>query len=262
MSNRKLIPLALSAAVIAVVSVGFVPRVHAQTETPQAAFGQTNIPSLEFQNTDVRQCVRALFKQMGSSHYSIAPEVLGTVTISARNVSFDRALKVILGQVYSSFKMNDGAYEITKDPLHASNQNISSIEFQQADVRECIRSLCQKAQVPYSIAPDVEGTVTLSLKNVPFENVLKNMLRQVDATYRLESCSYEITKLKVPAPVSQMPQIGLGQPGATITQDSKFLYLYTNNSMYKIQKSDLKVVRTQELSLYAGRPGSWNYSGR
>ncbi len=54
----------------------------------QEDISQKIIPSLELEQADVREALRALFKNVNVS-YSIAPEVQGTVTVSLKNVTFD-----------------------------------------------------------------------------------------------------------------------------------------------------------------------------
>lgn len=71
---------------------------------------------------------------------------------------------------------------------------IPSLELQEADVREALKALFRTVGVSYSIAPDVQGTVTVSLRNVTFETALLNILKQVDATYRVEGGVYQIIK--------------------------------------------------------------------
>jgi type II secretory pathway component GspD/PulD (secretin) len=75
-----------------------------------------------------------------------------------------------------------------------SQKQIPSLELDQADVREALRALFKNVNVSYSIAPEVQGPVTVSLKNVTFETALQNVLRQVDSTYRVEAGVYEIVK--------------------------------------------------------------------
>lgn len=75
-----------------------------------------------------------------------------------------------------------------------SQKTIPSLELDQADVREALRALFKNVNVSYSIAPEVQGTVTVSLKNVTFDLALQNVLRQVDATYRVEGGVFEIVK--------------------------------------------------------------------
>lgn len=69
-----------------------------------------------------------------------------------------------------------------------------SLEMEQVDVREAIRALFKSTKVSYSIAPDVQGLITVNLKNVPFETALLNITRQVDSTFRIVGGVYEIVK--------------------------------------------------------------------
>ncbi len=80
---------------------------------------------------------------------------------------------------------------LAQDP---SSKQIPSLELDQADVRDALRALFRNVGVSYSIAPEVQGFVTVSLKNVTFEAALQNVLRQVDATYRVEGGVYQIIK--------------------------------------------------------------------
>ncbi len=61
-------------------------------------------------------------------------------------------------------------------------QIIPSLELDSADVREALRALFKNVNVSYSIAPEVQGTVTVSLRNVTFEAALQNILKQVNAS--------------------------------------------------------------------------------
>jgi type II secretory pathway component GspD/PulD (secretin) len=90
-----------------------------------------------------------------------------------------------------------------------SQKQIPSLELDQADVREALRALFKNVNVSYSIAPEVQGSVTVSLKNVSFDLALQNVLRQVDATYRVEGGVYEIVKrAETIAPTSGPEPVG------------------------------------------------------
>jgi bla regulator protein BlaR1 len=183
MTHRRFFPFTLLALFIAIVSIGLVAKVRAQPQPIQADVSQQIVPSVEFDNTDVRQCLRSLFKMVNTS---------------------------------------------------------------------------------YSIAPEVQGTVTLSLKNVSFEVALQNVLRQVDATYRIRSGVHEIIKrsneeVNLPDRVEETRRI-LPQPStpapATIAQDNHYLYLLVGKNLYKVKKSDLKVVATQTIGMASPGDGS------
>ena len=81
-----------------------------------------------------------------------------------------------------------------------SQTPIPSLELEQADVREALRQLFRSVNVSFSIAPDVQGTVTLSLRNVTFETALRNILNQVDATYRVEGGVFQIIRREMITP--------------------------------------------------------------
>ncbi|HLK13594.1 MAG TPA: hypothetical protein VKT78_02215, partial [Fimbriimonadaceae bacterium] len=67
-----------------------------------------------------------------------------------------------------------------------SNQLIASLDLEDVDVRDAIRALFKNVNANYVVAPEVQGTVTITLKNVKFEVALRNILDQVKATYRIE----------------------------------------------------------------------------
>lgn len=92
-----------------------------------------------------------------------------------------------------------------------SNQVIPTLEFDQANVRDALRQLFRNVNVSYDVAPDVQGAVTLSMKSQTFEVILQSILKQVDATYRIEAGKYVIIR-KPPPPVftdaNGAPQVG------------------------------------------------------
>ncbi|HVT13717.1 MAG TPA: hypothetical protein VHE55_15740 [Fimbriimonadaceae bacterium] len=72
------------------------------------------------------------------------------------------------------------------------DDKLISIDMQNADVREALRTLFKSVGLSYSVAPEVQGTVTLDLHNAKFETALQNICKQVDATYRITAGVYEI----------------------------------------------------------------------
>ena len=70
--------------------------------------------------------------------------------------------------------------------------NVPLVEFQNVDAREAIRWLFRQGLFGGTIAPEVRGVVTLNLRNVPWEVALQHVLRQVDATYRIEHGFIEV----------------------------------------------------------------------
>ncbi len=131
---------------------------------------------------------------------------------------------------------------------------IPSVEFHNVDLREAVRSLFRGAGVSYSISPEVQGIITVSLRNVVLETALQNILRQVDATYRIESGVYDIVLRESvgshsarPAPRSHSSIVPEPNVPSAVTSDGGFLYVVQSRRLYKVRKSDLRVVARGDL---------------
>ncbi|MFQ3611723.1 MAG: hypothetical protein SNJ72_09565 [Fimbriimonadales bacterium] len=73
-----------------------------------------------------------------------------------------------------------------------SSQKRVTVKYDQADVRFVLKQLFENAGANYSLDPNVQGTVTVSLTDVPFTVALDAILRQLNLTYRLENGVYYI----------------------------------------------------------------------
>ena len=71
---------------------------------------------------------------------------------------------------------------------------VPTLDYEQIDVRDALKALFRIVNANYTVDQDVQGQVTLSLKNVKFGTVLENITRQVDATYRIEGGIFRILK--------------------------------------------------------------------
>ena len=57
-----------------------------------------------------------------------------------------------------------------------ADQIIPSLDLDAVDGREALRALFKSVGVSYSIAPEVQGTVTVNMKYQRFDSVLQNIL--------------------------------------------------------------------------------------
>jgi len=146
------------------------------------------------------------------------------------------------------------------DHVKQSATIIKSFECKQEDVRDALRRLMAVNSTEYSIAPEVQGTITLTLRNVTFESALAYMLRQVDATYRIEGGVLMITPLLRTVEGDALPppptprSVGFGETlppappaddstaAAVVVQDTSYLYVVRGFHTYKIRKSDMTTV--------------------
>lgn len=115
--------------------------------------------------------------------------------------NFKLALSAALG-----LAMLGGMPAIAHCQTDPADKMIPSLDFDAVDVREALRALFKSVDVSYSIAPEVQGTVTVNLKNVRFDTALQNILKQVDSTYRVEGGVYQIIKREEPKPIDNQPQ--------------------------------------------------------
>jgi hypothetical protein len=116
------------------------------------------------------------------------------------------ALAAVIAAPAASFAGQD-------DP---GNKIIPSINLDRADVRDALKILFRNVGVSYSVDPAVQGIVTANLTNVPFETALRNLLNQVNGTYRVEGGIYVI----VPKPTGFVvnPDTGTGLQNLPETQ--------------------------------------------
>jgi len=156
---------------------------------------------IHLENANIRDAIRKISENAGVS-YSVAPDVQGNVTLSAKNLSYEVLLRNLVRQVGASYRLEAGIYEVTKADAtpaltreaRVADPSIISLRFEQSDVRSALREVFRRTNSSYSINPDVQGTVTLSLKNVTLNAALENIVRQVDATYSIEGGVYNVTR--------------------------------------------------------------------
>lgn len=101
-----------------------------------------------------------------------------------------RSSPVVLLPVPQAIRPVESVQEATL--LRAKHTLLPSVEFEGTDVREALRLLFRKALIGGTVAPEVRGPVTLSLRNVDWETALQNVTREVDATYRVRNGWVEV----------------------------------------------------------------------
>jgi type II secretory pathway component GspD/PulD (secretin) len=93
-----------------------------------------------------------------------------------------------------------------------------SLELEQVDVREALRALFKSTGFSYSIAPEVQGLVTVNLHEVAFPTALQNILKQVSATYRVEAGVYQVVNREDPIKSPDNGDLGQTHPGSNKTR--------------------------------------------
>lgn len=87
---------------------------------------------------------------------------------------------------------------------HAQDKDLSTIKtnlkVDQIEIRDAIKLLLKSVNIDYTVDSRVQGTVTASLTDKPVEVILRNILNQVNATYRQEGGVITISPREEPAP--------------------------------------------------------------
>jgi type II secretory pathway component GspD/PulD (secretin) len=172
-------------------------------------------------------------------------------------------VKLVLGLAIGMTILG-GAPSVAMAQEDLNQKQISSLELNQADVREALRSLFKDVNGNYSVAPDVQGQVTVSLKKVTLEVALQNILRQVDATYRIEAGVYVVVRKQVTiAPPTSEPQGGDPRPSMTITRRIKIRSAdpYLIAMMLGAKKGSQNYSMAPETSTIAANRGAGGGSG-
>jgi len=188
------------------------------------------------------------------------------------------ALKAITGSTLASIVCLAALGLSISQPVRAQidsgQSNDITIQVTKGDLRRTLRSVFSQAGVSYSISPEVQGLVTVRLRNVTLDNALNTILRQVDATYRIDGGTYQVyardttdidSTFDNPTPRPTQPPYGQFPPTSSYTPsgssnngapaifgDSIYLYIVRGDNLTKVRKSDLKIVGRTNLSNVSG----------
>lgn len=131
------------------------------------------------------------------------------------------------------------------------------VKLTNADVREALSQVFKRMNISYTISPEVNGRITVEMNNVSFQQELESILRQVDATYRIEAGVYEIIPKRPTSGALEVGGSGGAQffgapPAVSVISDNRYLYVISGGTVVKIEKSDLKIVKTAQLPFFFG----------
>lgn len=226
MSNRPSTQLIVAAVLVAIVSYGFIqgnppPAASQMLQDDRFVYLLQGSSVLKFQKSDLKPAANELFLQ----DFVMEPQ--------------------------------------TKD--------VDEFRVVNRDVNEALLQFFNKEQISCSISPEVRGKVSLNVKKAPFKDTLNAILRQVNATYLVNAGVFMIVPAFPAAsntPADKYPHFAdpgwlPGSRGNADTptadnqmvMDAESLYLMKGNTLYKIQKSNMKVVATEVVFLHPGGRG-------
>lgn len=145
---------------------------------------------------DLRQALQTVFEQAGVSYW-ISPDVQGNVHYAIGSARLRDVLSGLLKQTRATYWLENGAFYVGAKPKSSQellDHRIPLVEFDQVDAKEALRDFFGRNNVDYTISDKVEGCVTLYVRQVTFKQALDYLLKQLDATYRIEGGVFKIVR--------------------------------------------------------------------
>ena len=115
------------------------------------------IPSLDLDQADIRDALKIIFKNAGYS-YSVDNTVQGTVTVHLTNIPFETALRNVLNQVSSTYRIEGGIYNIVLRPNDIATGTLAPPV---PEANEIIRKIYIRSADPALIFAILAGTADI-----------------------------------------------------------------------------------------------------
>ena len=147
--------------------------------------------SRNFENVPVADATRALFAGTGTRW---ACGVDGTVTVDLTGLPLDAAVDRLAARLGGKIRKENGEVWIVPQdsPIDTGEIAFDAVEFNGTEARDAIRALFARDGFAVTVDSDVVGRVWGHYYGVPFETILQNLTRQVEATYRVEGGVYQV----------------------------------------------------------------------
>jgi len=148
--------------------------------------------TLDVKDKDLAEVLRFISRQVGVNIIP-DPEVKEKVTIELDRVEWRKALDVIARQTHSKIvKESERLIRFTQPPS-------ISMEFQEADIQVVLELLAKQAGANILIASDVKGKISLSLREVPWQDALDAVVKTAGyVTVMTETTHTEIIRVVRP----------------------------------------------------------------
>ncbi len=154
------------------------------------------LPPYQFSDVDLRQALKTIFEQAGVSYW-ISPDIQGKVHFATGSAQLGDVLSRLLKKTDATYWYENGAFFIGAKPRSSQeilDHIVPLVEFNQVDVKEALREFFGRNNVDYTLSDKVEGSVNLYVRQVTFKQALDYLLKQLDATYRIEGGVFKIVR--------------------------------------------------------------------
>ena len=172
-----------------IVETGPILRIVAGQATPKA-------PRVyfAFENANIVDVISTISKISGAN-VVISPEVQGTVSLRIKNVPWRTALNATVETL--GYVVDEGPSGILsikpRQPRSPSNGKLVTANYEGAKIGVVINDIAKQAGANIVISPEVRGTVTLRLRDVPWFDALSAACQTLG--YRVQKIDGEIVRV-------------------------------------------------------------------
>ncbi len=156
--------------------------------------GQIN---LDVRDRDLDEILQFISRKVGVNIIA-DPEIREQVTIRLENMDWREALDAIARQTYCKI------VEVSPNYIRFTQPPSISMEFQDADIRVVLELLAKQAGANIVIAEEVTGKISLSLRDVPWQDALDTIVKANGyTTVRADTENTEIIRVVHPTSLTQ-----------------------------------------------------------
>lgn len=186
----------------------------AQSDPTEAGAALTAPPAeklftLDLKDAPIRQALENLFNN-AKVQYSIESEVSGFVTVRAKDVTLENALKLLLRTSGTSvtYTREGNLYKIIAGTgtgggtPNAGASSLITIDLRNAPLRSALEQVFATARQQYILDPEVDGLVTMKIANQPLQQAVSLLLRASGKplTWRLNQGVFVVEPKDQPSP--------------------------------------------------------------
>lgn len=135
-------------------------------------------------------------------------------------------------------------------------QEALTVEYQNAPAQQVIKELMRAMSASYSLSSNVNGKITLTMRQAHPRDILIQALRQLDASCRIERGVYEVyplaelpirMRLRILGGPLDMRLVVVGVPVSEMLADELYLYAAVGDKVVKLAKKDMAIVASRAL---------------
>lgn len=220
---------------------------------PPEVIYNNGLLTLHVLNSDVREVIKEIAKKTGKN-IVISNSITGKISVDLVEVPLEVGLNIMLQANGFSLSKTDDIYRVIDTGNRASNNlaisvvdgNVS-IDVQQADVAEILRTISRLSGVNMVLFGGVREVVDLKLDDVPIQEAIDTILTGTRFTYRVVDGVYLIGDKNINSPASSILTTNALIPLEYLQVD-KVPPLLPNN----FPSANVKIIKEQNALLVTG----------